>query len=93
MASDKKILDDLARVAGGAVNILSGLQQQVREEMRSRVDDIAARVDLVPRADFEQARDTIKALTRQVEIMEKRLNDLEKNRAKKDAKAAKKKKK
>ena len=49
MGSDKKVLDDIARVAGGAVNIISGLQQQVRDDMRARVEDMAARLDLVPR--------------------------------------------
>ncbi len=49
-----KILDDVARVAGGAVSAFSGLRRQVREEVRSRLDELAQRLDLVPREDFER---------------------------------------
>jgi len=49
MGRDPKILDDMARVAGGAVNILSGVQQQIRDDVKARVDDMADRLDLVRR--------------------------------------------
>ena len=74
---DPRLLDDIARVAGGAVNIVSGLQQQLREDMRSRMDDIADRADLVPRDDLERAEAMIQKLRSRVDDLEARLEKLE----------------
>jgi BMFP domain-containing protein YqiC len=71
MGRDPKILDDMARVAGGAVNILSGVQQQIRDDVKARVDDMADRLDLVPRADLDHALLMIKALEERVSALEK----------------------
>ena len=92
MGSDKKVLDDIARVAGGAVNIISGLQQQVRDDMRARVEDMAARLDLVPRDDFDAARAMIAKLSKQVDALESRLDGLEGKKKKSPAKKIGKKK-
>lgn len=73
MKPDPKILDDLARMAGGAVNIFSGLQQQVREEIRSRVDEMMSRMDLVPREDFERLEAMVAKLRLRQEELEKQL--------------------
>lgn len=63
---DAGFIDDLARMAGGAVNVMSGLQQQIQEDIRSRVDQMAARLDLVPREDLERAEARIAKLEKQV---------------------------
>jgi len=73
MKPDPKIIDDLARMAGGAVNIFSGLQQQVREEIRSRVDEMLTRMDLVPREDFERLEAMVAQLRLRQEELEKQL--------------------
>ena len=84
-----KILDDIARVAGGAVNILSGLQQQARDEMRSRFDDMAARLDLVPRDDFDRLAGAVDKLRKRVDELEAALSVAEgKKAAKAPAKKA-----
>ncbi len=70
MGPDPKVLDDIARVAGGAVNILSGLQQQIRDEIKSRVEDVADRMDLVPREDYDRAMAMIAALEKRVAALE-----------------------
>ena len=88
MGPDPKILDDIAKVAGGAVNILSGLQQQIREEVKSRIDDAAARMDLVPREDLDRAEAMIARLRRQQDDFETRLDALEKGSKKTAAKKA-----
>jgi BMFP domain-containing protein YqiC len=67
-----KVLDDIARVAGGAVNILSGLQQQVKGDMRSRMEEMATRLNLVPREDFEQLRAMVVRLSNRVDELEGR---------------------
>lgn len=68
---DSRILDDLARVAGGAVNIVSGFQQQIRDEIQTRFDDMAARMDLVPRDDLARAEARIEKLEREVAALMK----------------------
>lgn len=73
MKPDPRIFDDLARMAGGAVNIVSGLQQQVREEIRSRVDEMLTRMDLVPREDFERLEAMVAQLRLRQEELEKQL--------------------
>lgn len=54
MQSKDKILDDVARVAGGAISAFSGLSRQVKDEIRVRIDELAQRLDLVPRDEFER---------------------------------------
>lgn len=71
MGPDPKILDDIARAAGGAVNILSGLRQQIREEVKSRVEEVADRLDLVPREDMDRAWSMIAALEQRIAVLEK----------------------
>lgn len=78
---DPRFLDDIARVAGGAINIVSGLQQQVREDMRSRMDDMAARADLVPREDLDRAEAMILKLRQRVDDLEARLDKIEGKKA------------
>lgn len=77
---DPRILDDIARVAGGAVNIVSGLQQQFREDMRSRVDSMADRADLVARADLERAEAMIAKLRQRIDDLEARFAAWEGNK-------------
>ena len=59
---NEKVFDDIARMAGGAVTIMSGITRQVREEIRARVDEMATRLDLVPREDLEMLEKRIEAL-------------------------------
>lgn len=74
---DPRFLDDIARVAGGAVNIVSGLQQQLREDLRSRVDSMADRADLVPREDLQRAEAMIAKLRSRIDDLEARLDKIE----------------
>lgn len=70
MGPDPKFLDDIARLAGGAANILSSLQEQIRDEVRSRVEEVAARLDLVPSDELEQAVMRIEKLEKRVAALE-----------------------
>ena len=74
---DPKMLDDLARVAGGAVNIMSGLQEQIRNDVRARMEEMATRLDLVPRDELDQAKGMIAKLRTQIQALENRVTLLE----------------
>ncbi len=78
---DPRFLDDIARVAGGAVNIVSGLQQQLREDLKSRVDSMADRADLVPREDLQRAEAMITKLRARIDDLEARMDKVEGKKA------------
>ncbi len=74
MKPDPKLFDDIARMAGGAVNILSGVQQQVQSEIKTRIDELAARLDLVPREDLDRAEARIAKLEKNMAALMERLD-------------------
>ena len=89
---DFKILDDLARVAGGAMNVFSGLREQILSDVKLRFDELAARMDLVPRDDFERLVERVNALQKQVDALsgsKKTQKAADKPAASKSAKAGK----
>lgn len=69
-ARDNRLFDDIARVAGGAAGLLASVRQQAAEEIRARIDEMAERADLVPRADLERAEAMIAALEKRVSALE-----------------------
>lgn len=85
---DSKMLDDLARVAGGAVNVFSGLQEQILNDVRSRVEEVATRLDLVPRDELDKALGMIEKLRQELRALEARVDAVDgKGTAKKPAAA------
>ena len=62
----EKILDDVAQIAGGTVSALSGLGQNIREEIKARTDEMAQKLDWVPREDFEALEQRVKVLEEQL---------------------------
>ncbi len=71
LGSKEKVLDDISRMAGGAVSIMSGLSQNIREEIKSRVDDMAQKLDLVPREDFDRLEALVQAQAKRIAALEK----------------------
>lgn len=67
MKPDPKIFDDLSRVAGGAMNVFSGFREQILNDIKARVEEVAARMDLVPREDFERLEAQVKALQKKID--------------------------
>jgi BMFP domain-containing protein YqiC len=63
MEKPSQIIDDLAKLAGGAAGIAGSMQQQIRNDIKARIDEMAERMDLVPREDFER----LEALTKTLE--------------------------
>lgn len=69
-----RVLDDIARVAGGTISVFSGLSQNIREEIKSRMDETAQRLDLVPREDLERLETMLAAQNARIEALEKQLS-------------------
>jgi BMFP domain-containing protein YqiC len=66
MKPDPRIFDDLSRVAGGAMNVFSGLREQLLNDIKARFEEMASRMDLVPRDDFDRLEAQVKELQKQV---------------------------
>ena len=100
MQSKDKILDDVARVAGGAISAFSGLSRQIKDEIRVRIDELAQRLDLVPRDEFERvelmlfkAREEQNRLSERLAALEEKLTGVKTKQAKQTARKPKKAKK
>jgi len=53
MESPARVLDDLAKVANGAVSTVIGMKQEVDQMIRQRLERFLTQADLVPREEFE----------------------------------------
>jgi len=102
MQVDNRFLDDLARVANGAVGALSGVREEVEALVKQRAERILADMDLVTREEFEAVKEVAakarleqEALEARVTALETALADLKKPaaKAKRTAKSAAAKKK
>lgn len=78
MMQKDKILDDVARVAGGTVGVLSDLGRNAKEDIRTRVEEIADRLDLVPRDEFDRLEVMLKQSRTEQDELKKRIEELEK---------------
>ena len=77
MLEREKVLDDIAKLAGGTISALSGLNTQIREEIRARIDEAAMRLDLVPREEFEKLETMLTRAREEQEQLVKRVEQLE----------------
>ena len=81
------MLDDLARLAGGTVSVLSGVGRQIQSETQSRIHDLAHELDLVPREDYERLEMVLGEALKRIEDLELRIETLENNTKTKSPKA------
>jgi len=86
-----KFLDDMARMATGALGSFSEVRHQIKGMVKQRVDQILAETDLVTRAEFDRVEALASRARARVEDLEARLDALEgkKKPAKKKAAAKK----
>ena len=82
MQTQKAFFDDIARLAGGAVNALSGVKSEVEALVRQQFERWTASLDLVSREEFEavremaaKAREEQEILTEKLVALEARLNE------------------
>ncbi|MCC7275829.1 MAG: accessory factor UbiK family protein [Alphaproteobacteria bacterium] len=84
MPTDNRILDDLARLAGGAVDTLAAVRHEIEARARAQLEAVLARMDMVTREEFEAARTMAanaraaeEGLAQRVAALEERLAALE----------------
>lgn len=77
MPADKNLLDDIAKVAGGAVSLISTVRRQVQSDVRGRMDSYANRLDLAPREEVERLQAQVAMFRSEQDAMKKRITELE----------------
>jgi BMFP domain-containing protein YqiC len=97
MQTQNRLLDDLARVAGGAFGALAGLCSEIEDMVKQRLERLLADLDHVPREEFdavramaEKARTAQEALEKRVEALEAALADAQKPQTRAKAKPSRK---
>jgi hypothetical protein len=80
MQTENRLLDDLARVATGALGALTGMRDELEGRLREQFERILGRMNLVRREEFDavqamaaKARMEQEALAARVAELEKRL--------------------
>ncbi len=72
MQTENRLFDDLARMANGAINTLSGVREEIESRLRERVERWLAEMDMVPREEFEAIKELAqKARTEQEDLTAK----------------------
>jgi BMFP domain-containing protein YqiC len=77
MAMDNRILDDLAKVAAGALGGISGMKQEVEGRLRQQFERILAGMDLVSREEFEVVKAMAAKARSEQEDLAARLSKIE----------------
>lgn len=77
MHKREKLLDDVAKLAGGTASIVSGAAQNIREEIKTRVTEAVDRLDLVPREDLERVELVLQSALKEQENLKLRIEKLE----------------
>ena len=71
------VLDDLAGVAGGALSALAGLRNEIEAMVRSQVELLVQRLELVKREELDAALEVARRAREQAEALEARVAALE----------------
>jgi BMFP domain-containing protein YqiC len=77
MQTDNRLLDDLAKVATGAIGSLSGVRQEVEQRLQQQLERIVGRMNLVSRDEFEAIKAVAQAAREEQIRLEKRVVELE----------------
>nr|WP_255636381.1 accessory factor UbiK family protein [Azospirillum sp. 412522] len=77
MQVDNRILDDLARVAGGALGAFSSLREEAEGQLRAQLERVLSRMDVVSREEYEAVRAMAAKAREEQEAMAERLAALE----------------
>ena len=77
MQTQNPFLDDLAKVAAGAVSGLSGIRHEVETRLREQFERILGRMDLVTREEFEVVKAMAAKARAEQEALAARLTALE----------------
>jgi len=85
MQTQNKLLDDLARVASGALGVAAGMREEVEARLRDQFARVLGRMDLVSREEFDAVRAMAVKAREEQEVLAERVAALERAVAAKGA--------
>ena len=77
MQSDNRILDDMAKMATGALGSLTGLRQEIEAKVQQHLERLLSRMNLVSREEFDTMKSVAQAAREEQIKLERRLADIE----------------
>lgn len=77
MQTQNRFFDDLARMAGGTLGLLTGLRTEVEAMVRQQLQRLLGDMQLVSREEFEAVKEMAAKARTEQEAMAKRLAALE----------------
>ena len=77
MQTRNRLLDDLARVAAGALGVATGVRDEAEALLRQRFERVLTNMDLVTREEFETVKAMAVKARAEQETMAKKLEALE----------------
>ena len=77
MGVEKKLLSDLARMAGSAAGLAAGMREEVENLVRQRVQKMLSGMDLVSREEFDAVKQVAQTARAEQERLEGRIAALE----------------
>jgi BMFP domain-containing protein YqiC len=64
MLDDRRLLNDMARVASGAAGAFGGIKSRIEGDLRDHAERLLARMNLVTREEFDVVADGARATGR-----------------------------
>jgi BMFP domain-containing protein YqiC len=89
MQTDNRLLDDLTRIATGALGTLQGAKTEAETIIRQRLERLLSDMDLVTREEFEAVREMAIAAREENAQLRERIEALERTKKAPAKKAAK----
>jgi BMFP domain-containing protein YqiC len=83
MQTRNRVLDDIAKMAGGAASVMAGVKDEIEALARARLERLLGAMDLVTRDEFEAVRAMAAKARAEQERLAARLDALEKSRGRK----------
>jgi len=77
MQTENRLLDDLARMAGGAFSTVAGLRTEIEDMVKQRLERLLADMDHVPREEFAAVKAVAEKARLEQEALQKRVDALE----------------
>ncbi len=77
MQSQNRVLDDLARVASGAIGVAAGMREEIEARLREQFERVLSRMDVVSREEFEVVRAMAVVAREEQELLSARVKALE----------------
>ncbi len=77
MTTPNRFLDDMARVAGGAVSAVTGLKGDAQSALRRQMEHLLVDMDLISRDEFDAVKAMASRARAEQEKLETRVSELE----------------